>query len=85
MDDVAAALDGAREGGGVPQVALGQLGGQGADVAAVAAGPDEQPQRVAACQERAGDGGADEAGSAGDKGGAGGGGQGCGPWRDGGL
>jgi len=70
-------LDGGGEGCGVTQVALVQLGVQAVQVAAVAAGADQQAQAVAAGQQGAGDGGADEACRAGDEGG--GRGQGGGP------
>ena len=70
VDHVAAAGHCAPERGRVPQVALGQLGRQPGDVRAVAAGPHQQAQGVAAAKQGAGDGRADEAGRAGDESGS---------------
>ena len=69
VHDIAAPGGGAGERGGIGQVAGHDLGVEPVQVAPVAGGPRQQPQRVAAARQGARDGGADEAGGAGDQGG----------------
>lgn len=65
MDEVAAAVDGAGQRGGIGEVTLGDLGLKADEVAPVRARPDQQSQPMPARGEHAGDGRADEAGRAG--------------------